>query len=166
MLVPHVAEMKRRLHFLRSQHESRRRAAARFEWHLADSPTTCVDTLMQQISSHYTQQTEQLVPQLQQLVQQCERSQEYGKAVQAAVSDCNNVPSLVNGGILGAGGDVGEQGPGAVPLMAKEGSQEQRWCYSTFYQQGRQDQDKISDGADKISDGAVPNVTKGSRREQ
>ncbi|XP_069599193.1 HAUS augmin-like complex subunit 5 isoform X2 [Ranitomeya imitator] len=87
MLVPHVAEMKRRLHFLRSQHESRRRAAARFEWHLADSPTTCVDTLMQQISSHYTQQTEQLVPQLQQLVQQCERSQEYGKAVQAAVSD-------------------------------------------------------------------------------
>ncbi|XP_073513653.1 HAUS augmin-like complex subunit 5 [Phyllobates terribilis] len=86
-VLPHVAEMKRRLHFLRSQQSSRRRAATRLQWQLCESPSAGIDTLLQLLSSHYAQQTEQLVPQLQQLIQQCESSQEYGKAVQAAVSD-------------------------------------------------------------------------------
>ncbi|XP_073426497.1 HAUS augmin-like complex subunit 5 [Dendrobates tinctorius] len=86
-VLPHVAEMKRRLHFLRSHQRSRRQTSSKVQWQLPDSPSTSFSALLQLLSTHYAQQTEQLVPQLQQLIQQCERSQEYGKAVQAAVSD-------------------------------------------------------------------------------
>ncbi|KAM4016923.1 LOW QUALITY PROTEIN: HAUS augmin-like complex subunit 5 [Anomaloglossus baeobatrachus] len=80
-----VSDIKKRLRFLRSQLSSRRQTIARLQRPLCE--TTDLDTLLQLLSGHYTQQMEQLVPKLQLLIQQCQQSQEYGKEVQAAVSD-------------------------------------------------------------------------------
>ncbi|CAN2388030.1 spindle assembly, partial [Pristimantis euphronides] len=86
-ILPHVAELKKQRLFLTSQLYSYNQATAKIQRQLCDSQSPDIETLLQHLSAHYTQQIDELVPKLQRLIQQCEKSQEYGKEVQATVID-------------------------------------------------------------------------------
>ncbi|XP_069812465.1 HAUS augmin-like complex subunit 5 [Dendropsophus ebraccatus] len=86
-VLPHVAEMKKRLLFLRSQLCSHNHVITRIQRQLRETQSPDIDTLLQLLCAHYSQQTDRLLPALQRLIQQSEQSQEYGKKVQASVSD-------------------------------------------------------------------------------
>ncbi|XP_075696580.1 HAUS augmin-like complex subunit 5 [Rhinoderma darwinii] len=92
----HVAEMKNRLLFLRSQLRSRNQTVAKIQRRLRESQSPDIDTLLQLLSVHYAQQTDELVPKLQRLIEQCEKSQEYGKEVQASVTDWWEQPAQLS----------------------------------------------------------------------
>ncbi|XP_053546149.1 HAUS augmin-like complex subunit 5 [Bombina bombina] len=83
----HVADMKKQMFFLRSQLSSHSQAISRLHLRLREHQNPDTTTLLQQLSTHYAQQIDHLVPKLQHLIQQCKKSQEYGKEVQATVSD-------------------------------------------------------------------------------
>ncbi|XP_018427198.1 PREDICTED: HAUS augmin-like complex subunit 5 [Nanorana parkeri] len=83
----HVADMKKQLLFLRSQLSSRNRAMNKVLKRLRESRSPDTDALLKLLSAHYAQQTDQLVPRLQHLIEQCEKSQEYGTEAQATVKD-------------------------------------------------------------------------------
>ncbi|XP_040278298.1 HAUS augmin-like complex subunit 5 [Bufo bufo] len=85
-ILQHVAEMKRLLLSLRCRSRSRIQAVTKLQRQLRESQSPDIDTLLQLLSAHYAQQMDQLVPKLQRLIQQCEKSQEHGKDVQAAVT--------------------------------------------------------------------------------
>ncbi|KAM4651036.1 HAUS augmin-like complex subunit 5 [Discoglossus pictus] len=83
----HVADMKRQMFLLQSQLRSRSHVIKKLHRRLRENQNPDTDTLLQQLSSHYSQQIDQLVPKLQHLTEQCEKSQEYWKEVQATVTD-------------------------------------------------------------------------------
>ncbi|XP_063798244.1 HAUS augmin-like complex subunit 5 isoform X2 [Pseudophryne corroboree] len=83
----HVADIKKQLRFLRAQLCSRNQAVAKIQRQIRESQNPDTDTLLHLLSVHYAHQMDQLIPILQRLIQQCEKSQEYGKEVQATVSD-------------------------------------------------------------------------------
>ncbi|KAM4702996.1 HAUS augmin-like complex subunit 5 [Rhinophrynus dorsalis] len=83
----HVADMKKRLFFLRSQLSSRSESINKVQRRLRKNQNPDTETLLQLLSTHYAHQTDHLVPKLQHLIEQCEKSQEYGKVVQATVAD-------------------------------------------------------------------------------
>ncbi|KAG8569957.1 hypothetical protein GDO81_014614 [Engystomops pustulosus] len=86
-ILQHVADVKKHLLFLRAQLCSRSQATNKIHKQLRESQTPDINTLLDLLSAHYAQQTDQLVPKLQQIIEQCQKSQEYGKEVQAAVND-------------------------------------------------------------------------------
>ncbi|KAG8431067.1 hypothetical protein GDO86_019472 [Hymenochirus boettgeri] len=86
-VLSHVADMKKRLFLLRSQLSSRTNAINKIQRAMKKIPDPDTDHLVQLLTAHYNHQTEEMVPKLQHLVQQCDKSLEYGKAVQATVTD-------------------------------------------------------------------------------
>ncbi|KAM9299092.1 HAUS augmin-like complex subunit 5 [Gastrophryne carolinensis] len=86
-ILGHVADLKKQLLFLRSQLNSRNRAVAKIQKRLLETQNPDTDSLLKSLSAHYAQQTDKMVPRLQRLIEQCDRSQEYSKEVQATVSD-------------------------------------------------------------------------------
>ncbi|XP_075047744.1 LOW QUALITY PROTEIN: HAUS augmin-like complex subunit 5 [Mixophyes fleayi] len=86
-ILNHVADVKKQLRFLRAQLCSRNQAVAKIQRQIRESQNPDTDTLLHLLSAHYTQQMDRLLPKLQSLIQQCEKSQEYGKEVQASVTD-------------------------------------------------------------------------------
>ncbi|XP_072282416.1 HAUS augmin-like complex subunit 5 [Pyxicephalus adspersus] len=86
-ILSHVSDMKKQLLFLRSQLNSRNQAVSKIQKQLRESQNPDTDTLLKLLSAHYAQQTNKLVPRLQRLIEQCEKSQEYAAEAQATVTD-------------------------------------------------------------------------------
>ncbi|XP_068099343.1 HAUS augmin-like complex subunit 5 [Hyperolius riggenbachi] len=86
-VLAHVTDIKKQLLCLRSQVNSRNQALSKIHKKLRESQSPDTDTLLKLLSAHYAQQTDILVPKLQGLMEQCEKSLEYGKEVQATVTD-------------------------------------------------------------------------------
>ncbi|XP_053307612.1 HAUS augmin-like complex subunit 5 [Spea bombifrons] len=86
-ILGHVADLKKHLFFLRAQLTSRNQAVHSLQRKLREKQNPDTEALLRLLSEHYAEQTERLVPKLQHLIQQCEKSQEYGREVQATVSD-------------------------------------------------------------------------------
>ncbi|KAG9482804.1 hypothetical protein GDO78_011441 [Eleutherodactylus coqui] len=93
MVLTHVAEMKRQQLFLRSLLYNRNQAVTRVQQQICESQDPDLDTLFERLSAHYAHQVDHLVPKVEQLVQQCEKAQEYQKEVQAAVIDWWDQPA-------------------------------------------------------------------------
>ncbi|XP_077312530.1 HAUS augmin-like complex subunit 5 [Lithobates pipiens] len=86
-ILSHVADMKKQLLFLRCQSNSRNQAVNKIQKQLRKSQSPDTDALLKLLSAHYAQQTDELVPKLQRLIEQCEKSQEYGAEAQDTIAD-------------------------------------------------------------------------------
>lgn len=86
-ILSHVADMKKQLLFLRCQSNSRNQAVSKIQNQLRKSQSPDTDALLKLLSAHYAQQTDELVPKLQRLIEQCEKSQEYGAEAQDTIKD-------------------------------------------------------------------------------
>ncbi|KAM8927874.1 HAUS augmin-like complex subunit 5 [Pelodytes ibericus] len=86
-LLDHVADLKKNLFFLRTRLTSRHKTIENLHRALNDRDHPETEVLLNLLAEHYDQQTQHLVPKLQFLMQQCQKSQEYGKDVQAAITD-------------------------------------------------------------------------------
>ncbi|XP_040183045.1 HAUS augmin-like complex subunit 5 [Rana temporaria] len=86
-ILSHVADMKKQLLLLRFQSNVRNQAVSKIQKKLRQSQSPDTDALLKLLSDHYAQQTDELVPKLQRLIEQCEQNQEYGAEVQDTITD-------------------------------------------------------------------------------
>ncbi|CAH2318311.1 HAUS augmin-like complex subunit 5 isoform X1 [Pelobates cultripes] len=82
-----VADLKKNLFFMHTQLATRNKAIQNLQQLSNDRQNSDSEALLKMLAEHYGQQTNELLPKLQFLIYQCRESQEYGKDVQAAITD-------------------------------------------------------------------------------
>uniref|UniRef100_A0A8D2KS68 HAUS augmin-like complex subunit 5 n=2 Tax=Varanus komodoensis TaxID=61221 RepID=A0A8D2KS68_VARKO len=84
-LLPHMAELKKMLPFLRARLASKQRALGNLQHQLEKAPEPDVPALVCRVQAHDREQARELLPRIQQVTEQCRWRMEHWQEVQAVI---------------------------------------------------------------------------------